>query len=99
MDENRLHEKLDKIIDDVAEMKITQIKQQVILEHHVYRCDLLEENQATLKDETAKAFSSVRRDLEPLKTFKNYAIGAAKWTSLLITLAGVIIGILKLVSH
>lgn len=99
MDEQRIHNKLDKIIDDVTEMKLTQIKQQAVLEHHVYRCDLLEENQETLTEQTAKAFAEVRHDLIPLNTFKDNLLGAAKWSGILLTVAGLIIGAMKIISH
>lgn len=97
MDENKLHEKLDKIISDVNDVKIVQVQQQATLDHHVYRCDLLEESNKTLKDEAASAFQEIRNDLEPLKSFHNRWIGAAKWTSLVLAVATVIIGAIKLI--
>lgn len=99
MDDQKIHDKLDRIIDNVTEMKLTQIKQQAILEHHVYRCDLLEAGQETLRDETAKAFSEIRDELKPIISFKERVIGALKWTVGLLTAAGVIIGIVEAILH
>lgn len=99
MDDQRIHEKLDKIIDDVTEMKITQIKQQAVLEHHVYRCDLLEVGQDTLREETAKAFSDIREELKPVISFKDRIVGAAKLGGIILTIIGIIVGALKISLH
>jgi hypothetical protein len=43
MDNNKLHEKLDLIIDRQAEMNATLVVQATQLEYHIKRTDLLEE--------------------------------------------------------
>lgn len=90
MDEQKVHDKLDKIIEDITDIKVVQGKQQVTLDHHVYRCDLLEEGQKMLKEELSK-------EIAPLKNFRERMIGAVKWTGLVLAVATVILTALKLV--
>lgn len=42
MDNNKLEDKLDKVIEQQGEMNVTLAKQSVILEEHVKRTNLLE---------------------------------------------------------
>lgn len=88
MDDEKVHAKLDKIIDKVSKLEITAVQHEETLKHHVYRTDLAEEN-----------IEMLRLDVAPLTRFKDNFIGAAKWTTLLLTIAGIVLGALKLRSH
>lgn len=96
MDEQRLHDKLDKIIEDVSEMKVVQGKQQVTLDHHVYRCDLLEESNELLKQSSELAITELKKEIEPIKKAYFASLGALKILGILLTVAGIVIGILKI---
>lgn len=99
MDEQFLHSKLDRMISDITDIKVVQAEQHITLEHHVKRCDILEAGQDILRDETAKAFSEIRKELAPLHSMKDKIVGASKLVALLLTLSGIILGGLKLFLH
>lgn len=97
MDENRIHEKLDKIIEKVTTLEVTSAKQEQNINHHVYRTDLAEENIKLLRTSTEQGFQEIKEEIEPLKSLRNNVIGAIKWTTLVLTIVGAIIGIIKLI--
>lgn len=99
MDENKIHEKLDKIIEEVTEVKIDQAKMRVSVDYHIKRSDLNEENIEMLRKSTQLAFEAVGKQLQPLNSFKDKAIGAAKLFLTLVSIAGVVVGFLKLLGH
>lgn len=86
--DQKIHDKLDKIIDKVVSLEKTAIKHEETLQHHVYRTDLAEEN-----------IKLLRADVEPLKTFQNKLVGASKLIALGTAAAGVIVGALKFFFH
>lgn len=96
MDEQRLHEKLDKIIDKVTNLEVTAAQHEETLKYHIYRTDLAEENHKTLKEATEEGFVEIKKEIEPLKHAYLKSIGAFKILGILLTVAGVIVGILKL---
>jgi len=106
MDERKIHEKLDKIIEEVSkvkeevtDVKIDQAKMRVSVDYHIKRSDLNEENIEILRKSTQLAFEAVGKQIQPLTSFKDKAIGASKLIVVLISLGGLIVGIFKLVGH
>jgi len=53
---DKLYEKVEKISEDIGEMKVTLAKQESNIDHHIKRTDLAEESIGLL-----------RQDLEPIK--------------------------------
>lgn len=88
MDEKKINDKLDKIIDKVVSLEKVAVKHEETLQHHVYRTDLAEENIKLLRDE-----------VEPLKVFQHKLMGAGKLAALSFTAAGAIAAILKFFFH
>jgi len=56
MDDNRIYEILDKISEDISELKITSAKQEENIKEHIRRTELAEEN-----------LTMLRQEIEPLK--------------------------------
>ena len=56
----KINEKLDKLTDDIVDVKVILAKQEENIKHHIKRTDLLEENVEILRDE-------MRKDLRPIK--------------------------------
>lgn len=90
MDENdilgKIYNKVEKISDDMGELKVTSAKQQVSLDEHVRRTDLLEK-------QTEILFSEIK----PLKEHVIQVSGIFKFLAGLSTVFGVIFGALKLI--
>lgn len=106
MDESKINDKLDKIndkmdklIENDAERKVELVEIKKGYEYHVYRTDLAEEAIRMNKNATEKGFEKVQEQLEPLKTFKDYLTGGGKLFIFLLSLTGVILGILKFFRH
>ena len=78
-DDKRL---LEKISDDIVDIKVTLAKQNESLTHHVRRTDLLEEKVDILKEEVAKS-----------RSVKEFLLFVAKISPLI---GAIIIGIKKL---
>lgn len=95
MDEDRIHKKLDMIIDKVSVLEVTSAKQEQNIHHHVYRTDLAEENIKILRASTEKGFEEIKQEIEPLKSLKNNLMGAVKWTGLVFTAIGAVIALIK----
>lgn len=56
MNNERLYELLDKISDDISELKVTTAKQEENIKEHIRRTELAEEN-----------LQMLRQEIEPLK--------------------------------
>jgi hypothetical protein len=78
-DDKRL---LEKISDDIVEIKVTLAKQNESLAHHVKRTDLLEDKVDILREEVSKA-----------RSIKEFLLFAAKISPLI---GVIILGIKKL---
>lgn len=99
MDENRLHEKLDKLLENDIDIKVELAELRKGYEYHVYRTDLAEDNINLLRLQQDTGFKEIKQQIEPLKSFRDYSMGAFKFLLLVGSLGGLIIGILKLISH
>ena len=95
MDSNKLEEKLDKMHDDIVEIKVTMARNTASLEHHVERTAIAEEN-----------ISIIRKEMEPIKAHVNKVEGGIAISSLvakvlmgIATIAGTILGILRYFKH
>jgi iron uptake system EfeUOB component EfeO/EfeM len=62
-------EKLDKIVDDITEIKVTLAKQAEQLEHHIYRTDLAEDHIKALEDKISPIEKHVSQVSGILKFF------------------------------
>jgi len=56
MNDERIYELLDKISEDISELKITSAKQEENIKEHIRRTELAEEN-----------LTMLRQEIEPLK--------------------------------
>lgn len=71
---------MDSIVEirkDLKEINYTLNRNTSSLEHHIKRTDLLQEDVTSLKEE-----------LEPIKTHTNYAVGSLKAVGIVALLAG-----------
>lgn len=69
-------EKLDKIVEEIGEIKITLAEQAEQLKHHIYRSDLNEENIEILRNEVKPVLKSHERLNGVLKFFGAIAVVA-----------------------
>jgi hypothetical protein len=77
---------LDKVAEDISEMKVIQAKQEVSLSDHIRRTELLEEGQE-------KVFS----ELKPIQRHVDQVSGALKFVGLLSLVIGIIAGIIAII--
>lgn len=82
---SKIFEKVEKISDDVGDLKVTTVKQQVILEEHVKRSNTLEEILSHLQE----------NEIEPLKEDVNKFKGALKFVTIMASLGSGITLFLK----
>lgn len=80
----QLFEKMDKISDNIVEIKITLAKQEENIAHHVKRTDLLEDKVDLLKEDILKS-----------KGVKDFLVFIAKIGSFFAALVGVAIAVAK----
>ena len=80
-----INDKLDKIIDDIGEIKVTHAKNTAHLEEHMRRTDLLETR-----------VEQVAGSIQPIQTHVDMIKGAMKLVTIVAAIASVILGILKL---
>lgn len=86
---SKIEAKLDRIVDDVGELKINQAVMQEDVKHHVKRSDMLEELYISMKE----------KDVEPLQKDMNQIHGVVKFLGLLGILSTIILAVLKIVGH
>ena len=99
MDENKLNDKLDKIIEVQSDMKVELAEIRKGYDYHVYRTDLAETAINMNKAATEKGFEKMQEQIEPLKSFKDYVTGGAKLFVVLLSIAGVFLGFIKYFGH
>ena len=83
----RIAEKLDKIADDIVEIKVTLAEQHLEIAHHIHRTNLLEES-----------VSALRNDQKPIERHVNLINALAKIFLAVIAAAGSIAAISKFLS-
>lgn len=79
-----MNEILNKIKDDINDIKTSQQLMAKDIAHHIKRTDLAEENLTLL-----------RKEIEPLKKHVTMAEGAIKFIGIVSTVLGIIVLILK----
>lgn len=82
----KIYEKVEKISDDIGDLKITSVKHDENLKEHMKRADFLENLYLEIKN----------RDIEPLKTEVNKFKGAVKFVTLIASLGSFITLMIKL---
>ncbi len=82
----RLHDKLDKILDEIGEIKVTIAKQQVGLDEHMRRTAINEES-----------LDLLRQEFQPVKQHVLAVNVLAKVGAGLSVLVGVVAGVIKIV--
>lgn len=65
MDNKRLEAKIDKMVEDISEIKITMAQNTASLETHIRRTEIAEEQISTIKD-----------DIKPIKSHVAFVKGA-----------------------
>jgi ABC-type Zn uptake system ZnuABC Zn-binding protein ZnuA len=81
---DKLDTKLDNMITDITEIKITSAKQHEALNYHIKRSDLNEEN-----------IEMLRKEFEPIKSHVAAVNGILKFVAICSSVLGVIFGFLK----
>lgn len=84
---DRLESKIDKIVDDISEIKITLGAQHVTLVEHTRRSTLAEENLGIL-----------RTELKPIQKHVAMVTGALKLIGLVSVVVGIIAGIVQIIA-
>jgi len=82
----KIYSKVEKISEDVGELKVSQAVMQEDVKHHVKRSDMLEDMYNEMRDQ----------DIEPMKEDINKFKGGLKIIAYLTGLVGVVLGALKL---
>ena len=106
---NKVYEKQEQILSDIAEIKITLAKQHENLQFHMYRTSLNEEQIKELRqhqdDVIEKLENSLKEVIEkldnrikPIEKHVNYLDGALKLFGVLSIVSGALFGIYKLLS-
>lgn len=83
---DKIEEKLDKVLEDVSEIRVVQAEQAKDLKYHIKRSDLNEHR-----------IEMVEEKLLPLIAIKNRFDGAFKVVGILSTIVGFAIGIAKII--
>ena len=83
---DKLEEKLDRISDDLSEIKVTQAEQAKDLKYHIKRTDISEERLNKVEEEVIK-----------LATTKHKFDGAFKVIGMIASFAAFCIGVAKLI--
>lgn len=81
----KIFEKVEKIADNIDELKATTIKQQVILDEHVKRSNMLQDLYMDIKE----------KDIEPIKEDISSFKGAIKFITIAASLGSLITFFLK----
>lgn len=84
---DRIYSTLDKIQEDVSELKITSAKQEENLKEHIRRTELAEEN-----------LSLLRSEVEPIKQHVSMMNGVLKIVGLTSVIIGTIAGIFQIIN-
>ena len=84
---DKLSDKMDYVVDNVGEMKVTAARHEENLKDHMRRSDLLEKRTDVLFEE-----------LEPVKKHINHVDGIMKFVAAISMLLGLIYTVLKLFS-
>ena len=82
----KVDEKLDKIVEDISEIKVTLAKQAEQLEHHIYRTDLAEDH-----------IKALETKLSPIEKHVTQVSGVLKFFGLVGVLAGIVKAIIEAV--
>lgn len=87
MDTERLYSTLDKIQEDISELKVTSAKQEENIKEHIRRTELAEEN-----------ITLLRRELEPVKQHVATMNAVLKIVGLISVLIGTATGIFQIIN-
>jgi hypothetical protein len=99
MDDQRINDKLDKIIEDISDIKVESGKMRADWEYHVKRTDIAERHISLLEKAQQENFNKIQADLEPLKSFRDRMLGALKLGTVILTTAGTVIAIIRFIVH
>lgn len=84
--DDRQESKLDAIAQDISDIKITLVKQEENIAHHIYRTDLAEKN-----------IEALRTDLKPVETHVKHVEGGLKVLGILSVVATIAAGVVKVI--
>lgn len=87
MDNERIFNTLDKIQEDISDLKIVSVKQEENLKEHIRRTELAEENIALL-----------RKEVEPVKHHVAVINGALKVIGFISVIIGTFAGIFQIIN-
>jgi hypothetical protein len=85
MSNERIYEVLDKISDDVSELKVTSAKQEENLKEHIRRTEIAEEN-----------LDLIRKEIEPLKEHVIVINGFLKIIGAISVIVGSVAGMIRI---
>lgn len=71
-----INNKIDRISEDMTDVKVILARQEENISHHIKRTDLLEENVELLRDEMRKDLSPIKRHVQTVNNLLLF-IGAA----------------------
>lgn len=78
---DKIHEKLDKITEDVTDIKVAQARievsqdfTKVIMDKHIKRTDLAEQNIELLRDELRQELKPVKKHVERINNLFKFAV-------------------------
>ena len=87
MNNERIYEVLDKISDDVSELKVTSAKQEENLKEHIRRTEIAEEN-----------IGLIRKEIQPLKDHVIVINGILKIIGAISVIAGAGVGAFQIIT-
>ena len=64
----KIYDKLEKLVDEMSEMKVIVAKQEVNLQEHMKRSDLLEEQMKLTQETYNRDKAEIEAELVPVKT-------------------------------
>lgn len=85
MSNERIYEVLDKISEDVSDLKVTSAKQEENLKEHIRRTEIAEEN-----------LDLIRKEIEPLKEHVIVINGVLKIIGAISVIVGSTVGIVRI---
>lgn len=87
MDNERIFNTLDKIQEDISDLKIVSVKQEENLKEHIRRTELAEEN-----------ISLLRKEVEPVKHYVAVINGTLKVIGFISVIVGTLAGIFQIIN-
>lgn len=95
MTDEKLHEKIDKIAEDIVDLKVIAVKLEENLKYHILRTDLAEENIKLLRKEIQQKEDELRILIKPIEKHVQYVDVGLKIAGGLFAITSFLVGLFE----